>query len=166
MTVRFLHHLEIIINQIRKAKANFFIEIIKGTNGNGKLIWENLNDLLGRNKDINFKDLQLQVKGMLTDNLDIIVNSFNRYFISSVEDLTMHFKCPNIPYKPLDANKPIFSIQDISVPDVIKIISSLKSSKARDTFGFTNDLLKLHKEALASPIAHLINLSIKQGIVP
>lgn len=59
---------------------------------------------------------------MLTDNLDIIVNSFNRFFISSVEDLMMHFKCPDIPYKLLDANKPIFSIQDISVPDVIKII--------------------------------------------
>lgn len=100
---------------------------------------------------------------MLTDNLDITVNSFNRFFISSVEDLTKHFKCLDITYKPLDANKPIFSIQDISVPDVIKIISSLKSSKARDTFGFTNDLLKFHKEAFASPIAHLINLSIKRN---
>ena len=48
----------------------------------------------------------------------------------------------------------------------MKIISSLKSSKARDTFGLTSDFLKTHKEALADPIAHLVNLSIKQGTVP
>lgn len=60
----------------------------------------------------------------------------------------------------------VFSIFSKKYLSVIKIISSLKSSKARDTFGLNSDFLKTHKEALADPIAHLVNLSINQGTVP
>ena len=66
------------IKLICKSKADFFIKII---DGNGKLIWEQLNKLTGRNKkDIIPNDMQLQVNGMLTSDLGIIVNSFNNFF--------------------------------------------------------------------------------------
>jgi len=73
-------------------------------------------------------------------------------------------KCSHIPHNPVDSSKPVFTIEEVTVPEVIKIISSFKSSKAKDTFGLTSDFLKTHKEALAGPIAHLVNLSIKYGI--
>lgn len=44
---------------------------------------------------MNPMDIQLQVNGTLIDNLDIIVIGLT-FFISSVEELTMYFKCPNI----------------------------------------------------------------------
>lgn len=94
----------------RKAKAEFYIETIKGSNGNGKLIWNNLNKLLRRDKSNYLSGLQLQVNNELTDNLDIIVNYLNRFFIGSVEELTKPFKCSHIPHNPVDASKPIFSI--------------------------------------------------------
>lgn len=46
---------------------------------------------------------------------DTIVSIFNSFFISLVEELTMHFKCPDIPLNPVDKSKPVFSIGDISV---------------------------------------------------
>ena len=147
-----------VLRMTRKLKAEFYIETIKGANGNGKLIWKNLNQLLSRDKSNYLSDLQLQVNDKLTNNLDIIVNYLNRFFISSVEELTKHFNCSQNPHNPVDASKPMFSIEEISVLEVIQIISSLKSSKARDTFGLTSDFLKTHKEALADPIAHLVNL--------
>lgn len=67
------------------------------------MIWENLNEVLGRNKDVNFKDLLVNDK--LTDHLDLIVNGFNRFFIDSVEELTTHTKCPELSYKPLENTK-------------------------------------------------------------
>ncbi|OON91327.1 MAG: hypothetical protein ATN33_01430 [Epulopiscium sp. Nele67-Bin001] len=154
-----------VLRMTRKSKAEFYIETIKRANGNGKLIWNNLNKLLKREKS-NYSVLQLQVNDEITDNLDIIVNHLNRYFIESVEELTKHLKCSHIPHNPADLSKPIFSIEEISVSEVIKIISSLKSSNARDAYGLSSDFLKTHKEVLADPIAHLVNLSIKQGMVP
>lgn len=47
-----------------------------------------------------------------------------------------------------------------------KIIASLKSSKVRDTFALTSQFLKFHKEALDTPIAHMINQLINHCIVP
>ena len=81
----------------RKSKAEFYIKTIKEANGNGKLIWNNLNKLLRRDKSNYLSDLQLQVNDELTDNLDIIVNHLNGFFIGSVEELTKHFKCSHLP---------------------------------------------------------------------
>lgn len=39
--------------------------MIDGANGNGKLIWENINKLTGRNKDTKPNGAQLQVNGTL-----------------------------------------------------------------------------------------------------
>ncbi len=103
---------------------------------------------------------------MLTDKSNTVVSSFNRFCISSVKELTMHFKCPDISYHPFDESKPVFIIRDISVPEVLKIITSLKSYKAKDEFAADKYFLKLHKETLASPVVHLTNLPIKQGEVP
>jgi len=71
----------------RKSKAEFYIETIKEANGNGKLIWNNLNKLLGRDKSNYFSDLQLQGHGKQTDNLDIIVNDLNS--VSTVTHKTL-----------------------------------------------------------------------------
>lgn len=136
-----------------------------GANGNGKLIWEQLNKLTGRNKNTTSNDMQLQVNGTLINDLDIIA-SFNNFFIHSIKKLTMNFKCPDTPRNPLDDRKPIFSLREITVPEVLKIISSLKSSKARDAFGLDSNFIKHHREALAHPNAHLINLPIKQCRLP
>lgn len=38
-------------------------------------------------------------------------------------------------------------------------MSGLNNSKAKDIYGLDTSLLKSHKEALASPIMHLVNLS-------
>lgn len=149
-----------VIKHMRKAKANYYFEIIKRANGNGKVIWKNINTLLGRKNEDQFRNLQLQVNGTLTDDLSKVVNMFNSYFISSIEELTkLQRNGPDIPHNPIDINKPIFVIKEITPREVISTIQSLKSSKAKDTFGLTSHFLKLHQEALARPIAHIINQS-------
>ena len=41
---------------LRKAKANFFLDVITSANGNGKLIWQNINKLIGKqNKMDNYR---------------------------------------------------------------------------------------------------------------
>lgn len=57
-----------------------------------------------------------------------------------------------------------FKITEISESEVVNIIGSLRDSKAKDAYGLDNTFFKSHKDALVCPTAHLINLSIKQGI--
>lgn len=42
---------------LRKAKANFYTDIIKSTNGDGKLIWQNINKLIGKQKKSDHNNL-------------------------------------------------------------------------------------------------------------
>lgn len=44
---------------IRKAKANFFLTLIKEAKGNSKLLWRNIDKLLGKHKNKN--ELQLKM---------------------------------------------------------------------------------------------------------
>ena len=47
----------------------------------------------------------------------------------------MNFECPDTSRDLLDDSKPVFNLREITVPEVLEIISSLKCSKARDVFG-------------------------------
>lgn len=45
-------------------------------------------------------------------------------------------------------------------------MSSLRDSKAKDAYNMDTTFLKTYKDALAGPIVHFINLSIRQCIFP
>jgi len=49
---------------------------------------------------------------------------------------------------------------------VTRIISSLKNSKAKDVYGLDTMFLKEFNECLSSPLTHIINRSINEGIYP
>ena len=68
-----------VTRNLRKAKADFFIKVIEEARGNGKLIWENLNKLTGRNKNKKIKDYELKVNGNVTQDHDVIAQTFNNF---------------------------------------------------------------------------------------
>ena len=59
-----------------------------------------------------------------------------------------------------------FNIQEITEPEVIEIITTLNNSKTKDIFGLDTSFLKSRTEVLVPPLMHLVNLSIKNSIVP
>ncbi|KAK0142318.1 putative RNA-directed DNA polymerase from transposon X-element [Merluccius polli] len=155
-----------VVRNLRKAKADFFIKVIEDARGNGKLIWENLNKLTGRNKDQKTREHELKVNGILTLDHDVIANTFNSFFIDSVEELAQSFSSSNWTCTPINDDKPIFRIGEITESAVVEIMSSLRDSKAKDAYNMDTTFLKTHKDALVCPIVQLINLSIKQCIFP
>ena len=55
----------------RKTKANYFLTIIKNSNGNSKLLWEQIDKLMGKNTNKN-KQIQLTIgDNAVTDSLPI-----------------------------------------------------------------------------------------------
>ncbi len=55
---------------------------------------------------------------------------------------------------PINYNKPIFRICEISELEVINIISSFRASKAKDAYGLDTALKNIYKDILACPITH------------
>ncbi len=69
------------------------------------------------------------MNGILTKDNDMIVSTFNDFFINSVRELAQGIPTEIIPSIPIDKAKPIFKISEISESEVRKIITSLKNWK-------------------------------------
>jgi len=59
-----------------------------------------------------------------------------------------------------------FSFKFASAGNIAKVICGLKNTEAQGLDGIPIKVLKLGVEVLASPVAHLVNMSLSQGQVP
>ncbi len=97
-----------VVNELRKAKANFFIDIIKEEKGNSKLIWRNINKLSKKDSKQNQgRGHELKIQGILTNDPNEIASTFNTYFTESVQNLSRNFGA---------------RIKEISAPNFTKLV--------------------------------------------
>lgn len=80
-----------VIRQLRKAKADFFITIIKNCHGNSKATWDQINKLTGKTSSSN-NSIQLKNNGMLLQDPSAVVQTLNEYFVDSVDTIAK-FPC-------------------------------------------------------------------------
>lgn len=140
------------------------MNIIQSANGNCKTIWQSVNKLTGKHKKQDIKDLELKVNNQLVRDPVILAHEHNTFFVRSIQDISDLFNPSELPVNRV--NKQLnFSIREITAVEVINIMKTLKSSKTKDIYGLATSFLKNKNEALALPIAHLVNLSIKHSIV-
>lgn len=150
---------------LRKAKANYFLEIIENAHGNGKVIWQNINKLLGRQCKQD-KELELTIKDTLVRDPITLATSLNHFFLESVNEIAQLFSTPECIDSPVNPTQPVFEITEIADAEIAKIISNLSNSKAKDVFGLNTNFIKEHKDSLVRPITHLVNLSLRHAVVP
>ena len=79
-----------------------------------------------------------------------------------MEELAQSFPTRIPICTPIKEDKPIFRIREITESAVVEIMSSLRDSKAQDAYNMDTTFLKTYKDAFVCPIAHRINLSIRQ----
>lgn len=79
-----------VLNEIRRARANYYIKVLSDAKGNGKNIWKQLHCLLNPNAGLDFK-YELKRSGKTISEPEQLATIFNDFFISSVE-LVSHFK--------------------------------------------------------------------------
>lgn len=92
-----------------------------------------------------------------------------RYFVDSVGEITQSFtetKDNILVDCQLQTFKPQFCLSNISEQEVLRIIKTLKTTKAKDCYRMDSIMLKSLKDCLAPSITNIINLSISQGIFP
>ncbi len=105
-----------VVNELRKAKANFFIDIIKEEKGNSKLIWRNINKLTKKDSKHNQgRGHELKIKGILTNDLDEIASTFNTYFTESVQNLSHTLGARIKEISAPNFTNPVFKITEVTL---------------------------------------------------
>lgn len=152
-----------VIAEIRKAKASFFLEIIKNAQGNSRIIWKTIDKLIGKEKS-KCENIHLKINGKFIDDSFAIATNFNEYFLNIVQKLAQNFQNVHPPF--IISGKSDFNLSPITTTKVEKIIAALNSSKAKDIYGLDTSFLKQYRDIFSDPVTTIINQSISEGIFP
>ena len=132
-----------------------------------KKVWETLKEILnlkGSNKSVS----KLEVGNKtFVEEVDI-ANSFNEYFASIGADSVRNIPPSDKSFSDFlpASNTDSMFISPLSSLEVIDILSAFKSKKSCDINGISASLLKRVRYQIATPLAHIINLSFESGIFP
>lgn len=80
--------------ELYKVKQIYFENQINRMVSNPRTLWQTIKSLTGENKIKNNNSLQISINGTLLTDHDKIANSFNEYFIASVQELSSGFTVP------------------------------------------------------------------------
>ena len=69
-------------------------------------------------------------------------------------------------YLTIKDDQPSLNFDDIGPVLICDILKSMDPKKSKDMDGISLDLLKSIDSAIAKPLAHIFNLSLKKGIFP
>lgn len=117
------------VQELRKAKASYYTQLISNARGNKNSLWKYLNHLT--NKTIKHKGIrELTIDGNNMNNSTTMAHRFNSYFIQSVEDLAKDFTPTalfNYPTQTASGDK--FHIKQVHEANVAQIISKINKVK-------------------------------------
>lgn len=149
--------------ELRKAKASFFLEIIRNAQGNSRLIWKTIDKLIGKEKS-KCENICLNIEGKIIDDSFAIATNFNDYFLNNIQKMAQNFHIAH-PLLTI-SDKSGFNLSSITKTKVEKIITVLNNSKAKDIYGLDTSFLKQYKDIFSDPLTIMINQSISEGIFP
>ena len=149
-------------NLIRKTKGDFHKNLLHENNFSPKRFWSVIKMIY---------PLKSKVFGQRSFDLKERAMNFGNYFSNVVSKLkSAAFPLVNFVWryhkKDRLRTKSIFSFSPVSSTFVEKELRKLKRNKAAGSDCLPPNLLKDCYTAIAKPMAHIINLSLRSGIVP
>ena len=129
--------------------------------------WKNINDVLGRTKQINLNHKYYK-DDCIFENPDDIVNGFNDYFVnvgqeqaSKIPNSTKHFT----DFLGERCHSSLF-FNPTNQEEIFKVVNSLKNKKSYGSDEISNNLLKLIIPYIINPLVHIFNISLLSGVFP
>lgn len=150
------------VKAIRKAKKNY-IHLQREKHARSGGVWKLIKGRLHDNKEIS-----LDVDGIRTSDPIKVANQLKNTFSEKVESLKKIVCCDDI-VRVLRERLPETSswdLVDCTVDQVFKCIDELKPTLSSGPDKVSNRLLKTLKFEIGEPLAHIFNLSIRQGQFP
>lgn len=159
------------INILHNQKAQYEQNLIIKNQKNIKKTWDTIKTICNINKTDNKNEDLLTIEHNSLESLNVV----NQYF-SSIGDQLASKMLGRLGQTEIElANKSTHSrnfspdslfLTPTDEIEIIKLISTLKSSTAVGHDNISNDMLKQTKHVIASPVTHICNLSISSGVVP
>ena len=154
------------ITIIRIAKRRYYQHLFSSFKNNTKKLWQAVNKLT-KNSTIKVGKTTIVKDNRILSNPDLIANEFNQYFSSIATELEA--KLPPSPTDPMSylTENHVNPMQNpnVSLSNILHVLRSLKSKPCR-TNDFSTIIIKENAHLIATPILHLFNQSINQGIFP
>jgi len=153
---------------VRKSRTLYYSESIHNNQKNPKKVWEVIKETLNKQNSDNHIPEILQNQKNLTDNMDK-ANAFNTFFTNI--GLEIHNTVPPssknfADYLPLHPNPPTLEFNEIGPIHVSDIIKSLPNKSSQDLNGISLKLVKSVRTEISTPLAHIFNLSLTNGVFP
>ena len=142
-----------------KAKSDYYSQVIEDNSSNPRSLWKAFNQILFR-----------QPQKLLPECISLtdLAEKFGTYFISKITNIRSSFSTPNMPssqYTQRPDLAPLISFSPVTESEILKLIKTAPA-KSCDLDPIPTQLLKSCIDVLLTPITHLINLSLAEGIFP
>ena len=156
---------------INELKDQYYHTKIHQAKGDGRKIWQTINEVLQREKKDSTEEISLiNEKNEVTNDPLEVANIFNHFYVNFAPDLAEKIPIPNVTVDELLSNAPIpkekFSFRPMSTEEIEKIIDDLPSKLSSGYDSISCKLTKELKSCIAEPLKTIINKSFTEGKFP
>ena len=154
------------LSRQRAAERNYYKEQLELNETDLRKSWSIIKTIIGKEDKLKrMKHIDFIIDDRLIDDPVIIANHFNDYFIHVGSNLAKHINCSVNPLEYMSSSCNELFIPYITKKEIQCTITTLKNSSA-GVDELMPSVMKQCSEDYIDPLAHLINLSIQQGIFP
>ena len=153
---------------VKRAKNLHYATQLNANKHNPKKTWDIFNKITGRGGQSTEDMIEIDINGTTSNDPKLISEHFNDFFSSigkAISDSIPFVNPTTTPQPELNVN-PELIFDRISPSMVCDIINLLPSKNSCDINGISNSLIKFLKNEIASPLAHIFDLSLQMGIFP
>ena len=156
---------------LKNLKQTYYHKQISMANGNGKKIWQTINEILHRKVTTNHEPVSLiDETGSVTSDPSKVANIFNNFYINFAPDLASKIPTPSISIEQYLSKAPqpknSFSFKQITTEEINSIIKGLKPKHSSGFDCISNNLIKGLNNCIAEPIKIILNKSFLEGGFP
>ena len=156
------------VSQIRKAKADFYVNEICDSTNNPSKFWKMIKSLSSGTRDTVLPNT-LKLNDEIITEKKSMLDSLNQHFISSglLFEQEMKQDMSQVDYSLSGENVLCdFDLALIAKEEVYNALIKLNTKKSSGPDGLDPYFLKIAAEHIAEPLTYIFNLTIETGIIP
>ena len=153
---------------LRLAKRLYVSDLLTKYKKDIKMTWRTVNDLIGRKKEgnSNFPN-RIVVKNKNLTSKSEIADAFNDFFATIGSNLAKKIPDSDTPFTAfLSRVEEEMKIKDLSDEELKVAISNLEPEKSAGYDEISPKIVKVASTEIFKPLKYIINLSLRQGVVP
>ena len=170
LKIQFRRYRNILNSLVSKSKNNYYRLYFFENKKNIPKIWKGINNIINNKQKDNSSPNSITINNQTITDPKHIANSFNSFFSSiakKIEDKIIPTDVSHMEFlKDTTRNTDSFFVEAVTPEEIEDQIKLLNNKKATGPASIDTKILKLSKELIKIPLAHIFNLSFSTGIFP